>query len=126
VRKLRSGTMPPPGAPRPDAATTANLVSFLESSLDRQALAHPNPGRPPAPHRLNRAEYANAVRDILGVDLDVTSLLPPDDSGTASTAFPTSCRCRRCSPSAISRPRSASARIAVGDPTLRPTTEAFR
>ncbi len=100
-------------------------MTFLESSLDRQALAHPNPGRAPAPHRLNRAEYANAIRDILGVDLDVTSLLPPDDSGYG---FDNISDVLSVSPMLAERYLAAAqriSRIAVGDPTLRPTTEAF-
>src|SRR5580704_10439694 len=62
VRKLRGGMMPPPGMPRPDPATVNSFVSFLEASLDQAALASPNPGSV-ALHRLNRAEYANAVKD---------------------------------------------------------------
>ena len=78
--KLRAGEMPPAGMPRPDAATYAALTSSLESELDRNALAHPNPGAP-AVHRLNRAEYRNAVRDLLDLDLDHSANLPPDDTG---------------------------------------------
>src|SRR5688572_16883392 len=62
VRKLRLGAMPPDGSPQPEAATHAALVKWLEGTLDRAAAALPNPGRP-AVHRLNRAEYANAIRD---------------------------------------------------------------
>jgi mono/diheme cytochrome c family protein len=78
--KLRSETMPPPGLPRPDAATYGAFVAWLETGLDRAEAAKPNPGRPPALHRLNRAEYANAVRDVLDVQIDAASLLPPDDA----------------------------------------------
>jgi hypothetical protein len=78
--KLRAGEMPPAGMPRPDAATVTALTSSLEAELDRNALAHPNPGAP-AVHRLNRAEYRNAVRDLLDLDLDHSANLPPDDSG---------------------------------------------
>src|SRR5262245_31338394 len=78
-RKLRSGTMPPPGAPRPDPAAYEQLRTFLEASLDRAAAAHPNPGRRPAVHRLNRAEYTNAIRDLLGLEIDGAALLHPDD-----------------------------------------------
>ncbi|MGH9648412.1 MAG: DUF1592 domain-containing protein [Bryobacteraceae bacterium] len=80
LHKLRAGEMPPAGMPRPDAATYAALTSGLETELDRNALAHPNPGAP-AVHRLNRAEYRNAVRDLLDLDLDHSANLPPDDSG---------------------------------------------
>src|SRR3954464_5494760 len=82
VQKLRSGSMPPAGLPRPDAPTYNALASYLEVELDRTADAHPDPGRP-AVHRLNRAEYTNAVRDLLGIDtgaLDFSSLLPADDA----------------------------------------------
>ena len=83
VRKLRTGDMPPAGRPRPDKATYDGLATFLESQLDRAAVVSPNPGRP-AIHRLNRAEYVNAIRDLLSVDtdaIDIASLLPPDDAG---------------------------------------------
>src|SRR4030095_13265749 len=73
------GMMPPAGLPRPDEATRQALVVSLETTLDRAAQASPNPGRPLA-HRLNRAEYATAVRDLLALDVDVTAMLPPDDS----------------------------------------------
>jgi cytochrome c5 len=80
VKKLRSGAMPPPGALRPDKATAASLAASLEDALDRAAAAAPNPGRIPI-HRLNRAEYVNAVRDLLSLDIDGRSLLPADESG---------------------------------------------
>jgi mono/diheme cytochrome c family protein len=80
IRKLRAGTMPPQGAPRPDRATYDHLLSHLETALDRAAVASPAPGRPLL-HRLNRAEYANVIRDLFGLDVDVASLLPPDDAG---------------------------------------------
>jgi hypothetical protein len=79
IRKLRAGVMPPPGSPRPSSADVQNLVSSLESALDRAADAKPDPGRPLI-HRLNRAEYANAVRDLLDLNIDAAVLLPPDDS----------------------------------------------
>ena len=84
LRKLRTGSMPPPGAPRPDPSTYELLASHLETELDRFAEVHPNPGRTATLHRLNRNEYANAVRDLLALDIDavgVASLLPADDSG---------------------------------------------
>ncbi len=80
VRKVRVGMMPPQGMPQPDEATRARLVvSALTTRSMRAAVAHPNPGRPLL-HRLNRAEYANAIRDLLALDVDPTTLLPPDDS----------------------------------------------
>src|SRR6266700_2395199 len=71
--------MPPPGAVQPDDSTRQGLISGLQIQLDKAAAAHPNPGRPVL-HRLNRAEYANAIRDLLGLDVDAAALLPPDDS----------------------------------------------
>src|SRR5262245_56619850 len=68
VRKLRAGAMPSAGMPRPNAAAHDALVSFLEDSLDRAAASHPDPGRQ-SPHRLNRAEYANAIRDLLALEI---------------------------------------------------------
>jgi hypothetical protein len=80
VRKLRSGMMPPPGKPRPDQATYDRVRGLLETALDRTAAAAPDPGRTETFHRLNRTEYKNVIRDLLGLDVDVTSLLPQDDS----------------------------------------------
>jgi hypothetical protein len=79
VRKLETRTMPPQGLPRPDEATYQRLASWLEGELDRAAAARPNPGRPLI-RRLNRTEYGNAIRDLLALEVDVASLLPPDDS----------------------------------------------
>lgn len=79
IRKLDAGMMPPAGMPRPDQATTRAVVASLTSSLDQAAAAHPNPGSASL-HRLNRTEYANAVHDLLALDIDAASLLPPDDS----------------------------------------------
>ena len=69
VRKLRVGAMPPQGMPRPDRATMDSLAASIETSLDRAAAAAPNPGQPVL-HRLNRTEYANAIRDLLALDVD--------------------------------------------------------
>jgi hypothetical protein len=77
--KLRGGMMPPSGAKRPERAVIDTFTSNLESAIDRAAAAKPNPGTT-ALHRLNRTEYANAIRDLLGLPIDVTTLLPPDDS----------------------------------------------
>jgi Protein of unknown function (DUF1592)/Protein of unknown function (DUF1588)/Protein of unknown function (DUF1587)/Protein of unknown function (DUF1585)/Protein of unknown function (DUF1595)/Planctomycete cytochrome C len=79
VRKLRAGVMPPPDIRRPSLAEYETLRDWLEAEIDRKAGAHPNPGSVVL-HRLNRAEYANAVRDLLDLEIDVASLLPPDDS----------------------------------------------
>jgi len=80
LRKLRNREMPPAGLPRPTPATFEALVKQIESERDRVAETRPNPGRP-ALHRLNRTEYASAVRDLLAVDVDVAELLPADDAG---------------------------------------------
>jgi cytochrome c5 len=84
VAKLRAGSMPPPGLPRPDAATYDTVATYLESELDRAWAAHPNPGRSSAVHRLNRTEYNNAVRDLFGIDFDVKPLLPGDETADGS------------------------------------------
>jgi mono/diheme cytochrome c family protein len=77
VRKLRAGLMPPTGARRPDPATLESLIGWMEAELDRNATMHlPAPGL----HRLNRTEYANAIRDLLALDVDTTKFLPTDDS----------------------------------------------
>ena len=78
IRKLRTGLMPPPGLPRPGAVAVKALVGTLETGIDRAATIRPNPGRP-ALHRLNRTEYANSVRDLLDLTVDVAPLLPTDD-----------------------------------------------
>src|SRR5579864_1495898 len=80
ILKLRAGLMPPAGRQRPEPAARAALVGFLETELDRQAAAAPNPGRTEAFHRLNRAEYRNAIRDLLGLEMDMRALLPADDA----------------------------------------------
>jgi hypothetical protein len=78
ICKLRAGMMPPPGLPRPNTTTIKSFAESLEASVDAAAALHPNPGRPVL-HRLNRTEYANSVRDLLNVDINVAALLPPDD-----------------------------------------------
>jgi mono/diheme cytochrome c family protein len=79
VLKLRAGMMPPPDIRRPTIAQYEGLRDWLESQIDKKAVAHPNPGSIVL-HRLNRTEYANALRDLLDLQVDVTTLLPPDDS----------------------------------------------
>jgi hypothetical protein len=87
VEKLRAGSMPPPGRPRPDTATYAAAAAELEGALDRAWAANPDPGRIGAVHRLNRTEYSNAIRDLFGLDpdsLDVASQLPGDETADGS------------------------------------------
>ena len=125
IRKVEAGMMPPAGVPRPDAATRKALVANLEGVLDRAAKASPNPGRPLV-HRLNRAEYANAIRDLLAVDLDVSALLPPDDS---SAGFDNNADVLGLSPVLLESYLTAAERIsalAVGDPRTPPMGELFR
>ena len=115
IRKLRLNAMPPPGRPRPDADATQALVSFLKTEIDQAAAANPNPGRVDTIHRLNRAEYKNAIRDLLLVDVDVTSLLPADDSDRHG--FDNMASMLSVSPTLIERYLSAAkkiSRVAVG------------
>ena len=117
--------MPPQGAPRPDKATLDSFATFLETSIDKVAAAKVNPGRSPL-HRLNRAEYGNAIRDILGLEIDASSLLPPDDE---SNGFDNIADVLRVSPSLMERYLSASwniSRLAVGNPSVTPTTFTHR
>ena len=109
VLKLRAGMMPPPGRPRPDQGTLDSFVSGLEARLDQAALADPNPGRTETFHRLNRTEYQHVVHDLLGVDVDVTALLPPDDAGYG---FDNMAGVLRLSQSLMERYLTASRRIA--------------
>src|SRR5215472_17088966 len=125
ARKLQARAMPPQGARRPDEATYRALEAAIEQSLDAQAAAHPNPGAPIL-HRLNRSEYANAIRDLLALDVDVTSLLPPDD---AAYGFDNVSDVLGVSPSLQERYLSAAAKIAavaVGDPDITAGSDTFR
>lgn len=125
VRKLRAGMMPPSGAPRPERAAIDEFVAHLETALDQNAARHPNPGTVGL-HRLNRAEYANAVRDLLAVDADVSTLLPADDS---SEGFDNIAAALGVSPALLERYVSAATRIsrlAVGDPATTPSTNTWR
>jgi hypothetical protein len=82
--KLRAGSMPPAGSPRPDSATYDAIAGRLEAALDRAWAASPNPGRINAVHRLNRTEYKNAIRDLFALDVDVATLLPGDETADGS------------------------------------------
>jgi mono/diheme cytochrome c family protein len=123
--KLRARTMPPQGLPRPDEVGYERLVAWLEGEIDRAAASNPNPGRRPAVHRLNRAEYTNAIRDLLALEIDGASLLPPDDSGYG---FDNIADVLTVSPLLTERYLSAAlkiSRLAVGNPNIRPATETF-
>jgi mono/diheme cytochrome c family protein len=117
IRKVRTGMMPPSGAPRPDRATLDGLAATVETALDRAAAASPNPGAP-ALHRLNRGEYGNAVRDLLDLPIDAAALLPGDDS---SEGFDNQASVLSVSPALMQAYVTAAAkisRLAVGDPTI--------
>ena len=121
VRKLRTGAMPPGGRPRPDAAVSNQLVTWLEAELDHAAREHPNPGRPTL-HRLKRSEYRNAVRDLLAVDIDA-SLLPADN---AAYGFDNNADALTLSSALTERYLGAAAKIsqmALGRPRGLPTPE---
>jgi hypothetical protein len=94
IRKVRVGMMPPAGLPRPDNAALDGLASYFETSLDRAAAAKPNPGHV-AMHRLNRAEYENAIHDLLALDIDATHCFRPTMKAAASTTSPMCLRFRR-------------------------------
>ncbi|PYR34221.1 MAG: hypothetical protein DMF90_17935 [Acidobacteria bacterium] len=124
VRKLRAETMPPPGSPRPDEAAYRSLAESLEQALDRAAADHPNPGRLTI-HRLNRTEYVNAVRDLLALDINGRSFFPADDTGYG---FDNIADVLSISPLLLERYLSAASkvsRLAVGDPTLAPSSEEY-
>src|SRR5580704_16577066 len=117
LRKLRNREMPPAGMPRPNEATYRTLVSFIETERDRAAQLKPNPGHPTL-HRLNRTEYANAVRDLLAIDVDVAEMLPADDTGYG---FDNIGDVLQVSPLLMERYLSAAgkiSRLAVGDTTI--------
>ena len=125
VRKMRARAMPPAGMPRLDEPTADALVAFLEGELDRAALARPDPGRR-GPHRLNRAEYANAIRDLLALEVDTAALLPPDD---AADGFDNNADVLGFSPALLERYLSAAAKIsavAVGAPAITASSETYR
>ncbi len=121
LRKLSVRAMPPPGVPRPSEAEYAGFTSWLAASLDRAWEGHSTPGRYVV-HRLNRAEYANAVRDLLAVDIDVTDLLPTDG---AEFGFDNIATALKTSPLLLEGYVNAAERVsamAVGDPQVTPGT----
>jgi mono/diheme cytochrome c family protein len=125
VRKLQSGQMPPLGRPRPDRATVATFVSSLEAALDRAALAAPNPGRA-VTHRLTRTEYANAVRDLLSLEIDSKNLLPADD--TDQHGFDNNSEVLSISPALLDRYLAAArtvSRFAIGRSPAAPRIDTY-
>ena len=125
IRKVRAGMMPPAGMPRPAAADLRAFATTLEASLDAAAAARPGAARALI-HRLNRAEYANAIRDLVALDVDAASLLPPDDS---AYGFDNIAESLGVSPMLLERYLSAAGRIAalaVGNRKIEPASQIFR
>jgi hypothetical protein len=126
VRKLRTGEMPPVSMPRPGKATYTRVTAELEGALDQAAAAHPHPGRVPV-HRLNRAEYTHAIRDLLGLNIDGKALLPTDDSD--QEGFDNVASVLTVSPVLLENYLSAAhkiSRLAIGDPTLPASVETVK
>jgi hypothetical protein len=126
IARLRAGSMPPPGIPRADAATYRAVASSLENDIDRAWAAHPNPGRISAVHRLNRAEYNNAIRDLFALDMDVKPLLPGDE--TADGSFDNFADVLSISTAHLERYMSVArqvTRLATGLPPASPRLETF-
>ena len=126
VAKLRTRTMPPVGRPRPNIDTYDTLAGWLESELDRYADDHPEPGRTETFHRLNRVEYANAIRDLLALDVDVNTLLPADDID--QHGFDNMAAVLTVSPALMERYLSAArkiGRLALGEEPLGPAIETY-
>ncbi len=125
VRKLRTGAMPPAGSPRPSPDTVAAFAARVEGLLDRAAAARPDPGRP-AVHRLNRAEYANAVRDLLAVEIDARAVLPADDAD--EQGFDNIADVLSVSPALLDRYMAAARKVsrqALGRPAAGATTQTY-
>ncbi len=126
IRKLRARTMPPGGVARPGEADYEAVTTWLENEIDREWRANPNPGRVGAVHRLNRLEYNNAVRDLFGLDVDVTSLLPGDE--TADGSFDNFADVLSISTAHMQRYMSVARRVtrlATGLPPETPVVETF-
>jgi hypothetical protein len=125
VRKLRARQMPPVGKERPDNAVYDAVIASLEASLDRAAAAHPDPGRTATMRRLTRTEYQNAIRDLLALDVDVTSLLPADESSYGFDNVTVG----DLSPTLLDRYVAAAekiSRLAIGGPARSPGGNTFR
>jgi mono/diheme cytochrome c family protein len=125
IRKLRAGMMPPPGAKRPDASLLTAMAASFETRLDKAAALNPNPGSRPF-QRLNRAEYSNAVRDLLNLDVDVTPYLPAD---TISHGFDNVADSQTFSPTLMDgylRAASQISRLAVGDRNASATSATYK
>jgi hypothetical protein len=126
VRRVRTGMMPPASARRPDATARASWITWLETELDRAAATSTPRGRPMTAHRLNRLEYGNAVRDLIGLELDVEALLPPDDAD--AEGFDNNAEVLSVSTTLMERYLTAARRIsqlAIGDPTASARTHTY-
>jgi hypothetical protein len=125
IRKLRAGMMPPPGADRPEASSLTALAAMLETRLDAVAATRPNPGRRTF-QRLNRAEYASSIRELLGLDIDPSAFLPPD---TISHNFDNIADVQTLSPTLLEGYLRAARRVskdAVGDPEAGPGSATYK
>jgi hypothetical protein len=125
IKKVRVEAMPPQGMPKPDKPAIDAFATSLETAIDREAALRPNPGRSTL-HRLNRSEYANAIRDLLALEIDPASLLPPDDE---SYGFDNIADVLKTSPSLLERYMSASwniSRLAIGNPSIGATSATYR
>jgi hypothetical protein len=126
IGKLRAGSMPPPGRPRPDVATYRAMAVWLENEIDRAWATNPKPGRIGAVHRLNRTEYSNAIRDLLKLNLDVRSQLPGDE--TADGSFDNFADSLTISTAHMERYLSVArqvTRLATGLPPVQPKVDRF-
>ena len=126
IAKLRAGSMPPPGRPRPNQATYRAVATALERKVDRAWEASPDPGRIAAVHRLNRAEYNNAIRDLFAIDFDAKPLLPGDE--TADGSFDNFADSLSISTAHLERYLSVArqvTRLAVGLPPPGPALDRF-
>jgi hypothetical protein len=124
IRRLRAGLMPPAGAPRPGAAAAKALASAMEAAIDRSAAERPYAGAPEL-HRLNRTEYRNSIRDLLGLDVDVSTMLPADEMGRG---FDNMADALAVTPALVQgyiRAASRISRDAVGDPHVAPTMSMY-
>jgi mono/diheme cytochrome c family protein len=122
LHKVRARYMPPAGLPRPDEKAYQSLVSYLETSLDRLSAANPNPGRTATLRRLTRTEYQNAIRDLLGLRVDVAQLLPSDESSFGFDNITVG----ELSPTLLERYLAAArkiSRLAIGSPVRSPAGE---
>ena len=126
VRKLRAGVMPPAGAPRPATPAYDQFTSWIERGLDQYGASHLNAGRTEALHRLNRAEYQNVIRDLLGLDINAADLLPADDG---SYGFDNIAGVLKVNQTLMERYLSVAgviSRLAVGEPPKSPEAVTFR